>query len=80
MTDPITSELAENVMAHSAERLVMPLAIGIETQWGQVVAVGWTGNERYYWCVDRHGCTAMTPAIMVEEHNAKVSSGDERRI
>jgi hypothetical protein len=57
--------------AHSPDRLVMPLSIGMATKWGQVVAVGWTGCERYYWCVDSHGCTSMTPAItiMVEEHN-----------
>ena len=46
------------------------LEIGTETQWGRVTASGWTGGERYYWLVDKHGCVAMMPAVIVEAQNA----------
>lgn len=42
------------------------VAIGTETYWGRVAAVGWITGERYYWMVDDGGGVAMIDAITVE--------------
>jgi len=55
-------------------KLVTPLAIGVETQWGKIVAVGWIGNERYYWVIDRYECTSMLPAIIVETNDTRTNN------
>ena len=49
--------------------IVMPLALGTETEWGTIGAVGITGGERYYWMVDKHEGVSMIPAFVVEGHN-----------
>ena len=41
------------------------IAIGAQTVYGEVVAVGWVG-ERYYWLLDGHGVVSTIPASVVE--------------
>ena len=43
-----------------------PLALGTQTQWGKVEAIGILCGERYYWMIDKHKCVSMIPASMVD--------------
>ena len=48
----------------------LPLAIGTETPWGIVSAVGVVGGfflERYYWITGFGGCVSTMPACVVED-------------
>lgn len=44
-----------------------PLPLGTKTEWGEIVMIGWTGGERYYWMVDEDKIVSMIPAFMVEQ-------------
>lgn len=46
--------------------ITMPLALGTETEWGTIEAIGITCGERYYWMIDKYKCVSMIPAFMVE--------------
>ena len=43
------------------------IALGAETRWGRVEAVGCREGERYYMVEDRAGVVALMPAVVVEE-------------
>jgi len=47
-----------------------PLPIGTKVKpYGEIAAVCLTGGERYYMLVDKHGCVALMPSEVIEEHH-----------
>jgi hypothetical protein len=46
-------------------KTVSALALGAQTPFGEIVAIGWVG-ERYYWCIDASGVVSMMPASLIE--------------
>jgi hypothetical protein len=69
-TAPVARTLGET----TGDYMAGIVRLGISTQWGVVVAVGYVG-ERYYWML-RNGVVSMMPAKLVE---SAIASHNNRR-